>query len=51
MEKQVFPDIIFTSLMEMNISPSCDSFNLPYQAPKSSTFFHEYMANHPQIVQ
>jgi hypothetical protein len=37
--------------MEMNISPSYDSFNLPYQASKSSTFFHEAMANEPYIPQ
>jgi hypothetical protein len=34
-----------------NNSPSGNSFNLPYQASKSSTFFHEHRANHPQIGQ
>ena len=51
MERQVFPDIILTCLMEMNTSLLYDSFNLPYQAPNSSTFFHEAMANRPEIGQ
>ncbi|NIQ90542.1 MAG: hypothetical protein GWN93_16545 [Deltaproteobacteria bacterium] len=47
----MFPDIILTSLMEMDISSLYDIFNLPYQALKSRTFFHEHVANYPEVGQ